>query len=176
MSGKKSSMPRKPKKIMARPKKMSAEDYLQQPYARILIPEEDGRFSAELLEFPGCYAEGDTADEAYTNLEKAAKSWIALTLDERQDIPPPSANYDYSGKVMLRLPKSLHRMAARKAERDGVSLNQCLVTAVAAWVGADDLARQFVTKFQSTSTQFAATVPHITYMDVCDESTEKRES
>jgi predicted RNase H-like HicB family nuclease len=175
MSGKKSLIPKKPKKITATPKKMNAANYLQQPYARILIPEEDGRFSAELLEFPGCYAEGDTADEAYTNLEKAAKSWIALTLDEGQDIPPPSANYDYSGKVMLRLPKSLHRMAARKAERDGVSLNQCLVTAVAAWVGADHLARQFVTKFQSTPTQLPASLHPIT-QNVYDESIEQRES
>lgn len=115
------------------------EDYLRLPYARILIPEENGEFSAEVLEFPGCYAQGTSPDEAFRNLESAAAAWIKTCLDLDQEIPPPSANQGYGGRVALRLPRSLHRLAAHKAERDGVSLNQCLVTAVAAWVGADNL-------------------------------------
>ena len=126
----------------------SVDDYLKQPYARILIPEADGTFSAEVLELPGCYAEGETADEAYRNLEAAAKSWIAVELARGQNIPPPSANHGYSGRIVLRLPRDLHRLAARKAQRDGVSLNQCLVTAVAAWVGADNLFERIAERVQ----------------------------
>jgi predicted HicB family RNase H-like nuclease len=37
----------------------------------------------------------------------------------------------YSGKFALRLPKSLHRQLAEGAVRDGVSLNQYLVTLLA---------------------------------------------
>lgn len=120
-------------------KATNAKSYLRQPYARILIPEEEGGFSAEILEFPGCFAEGKTPDEAFHNLESTAESWIEASLEQGQEIPPPSANHSYAGKIALRLPRDLHRLAARKAERDGVSLNQVLVTAVAAWVGADNL-------------------------------------
>src|SRR5579872_4515314 len=46
----------------------TVKHYLQQPYARIVIPVEHGGFHAEILEFPGCYAQGDNLDEAYSNL------------------------------------------------------------------------------------------------------------
>ena len=56
--------------------KKKPEDYLKEPYSRVLLPEEDGRFSAEILEFPGCFAQGDNPGEAFDNLEMTAKSWI----------------------------------------------------------------------------------------------------
>ncbi len=126
----------------------SPERYLAQPYARILIPEASGGVSAELLEFPGCFAEGETANEAFANLEKAASSWIEVALSQGQEIPLPSASYGYSGKLVLRLPRELHRLASQKANRDGVSLNQCLVTAIAAWVGADNLYQRLVDRLE----------------------------
>ncbi len=129
----------------------SPERYLAQPYARILIPEATGGFSAELLEFPGCFAEGETANEAFASLEKAASSWIEVALSQGQEIPPPSASCGYSGKLVLRLPRELHRLASQKANRDGVSLNQCLVTAIAAWVGADNLYQRLVDRLERIS-------------------------
>jgi predicted RNase H-like HicB family nuclease len=116
------------------------ENYLKKPYSRILIPDdESGTFTAEVLEFPGCIAQGDTAQEAYEQLEEAAKAWIEAALELGQEIPPPSLAHGYGGKVALRLPKSLHRHAAMAAERDGTSLNQFIVTAIAEKVGAHKL-------------------------------------
>lgn len=43
----------------------------------------------------------------------------------------------YSGKVNLRMPKSLHRALARRAEEEGVSLNQFMVVALARAVGEE---------------------------------------
>lgn len=117
----------------------AAAEYLKQPYSRVLIPDEDGGYSAEILEFPGCFSQGDTAEEAVSNLEEAAKNWIEATLEAGRPIPPASSDYDYAGKVALRLPRSYHRQAVRMAERDGVSLNQWLVSAVAARLGAEEL-------------------------------------
>ena len=119
--------------------KKKVVDYLKEPYARILIPEEGGGFSAEILEFPGCFSQGETADEAYRNLEDAAKSWIETCLEQGLEVPPPSANQGYGGKIALRLPRSLHRQAVRMAERDKTSLNQFIVTAIAARTGATDM-------------------------------------
>lgn len=114
------------------------EEHLRQPYARVVIPTEDG-YHAEILEFPGCFAQGESPEEAYRSLEEAAYSWIEACHEQGQEVPAPSANAGYSGKIVLRLPKSIHRRAAVMAERDGVSLNQFLVSAVSSRVGAEDL-------------------------------------
>ena len=115
-------------------------EYVARPYSRILVPDSAGRYFAEILELPGCFSEGDTPDQAMDNLNEAMEAWIEAALDSGQAIPEPVATAGYSGRVLLRLPKSLHREAARRAEMDGVSLNQYLVAAIAARAGADDLA------------------------------------
>jgi len=50
------------------------------------------------------------------------------------ELPPPC---EYSGKVNLRMPKSLHRDLAHSARQEGVSLNQVIVTALARFVGTE---------------------------------------
>jgi predicted RNase H-like HicB family nuclease len=114
-----------------------AEEFLKEPYSRVLIPDdESGTYTALILEFPGCIAQGDTPHEAYEHLEDAAKDWIEAALDLKQEIPSPSQSVSHGGKVLLRLPKSLHRQLALIAEREGVSLNQFIVSALAEKVGA----------------------------------------
>src|SRR3990170_6457852 len=109
----------------------AVEAYLKKAYLRILTPdEESGTFAAEIPEFPGCVAQGDTPQEAYANLEKVAVGWIEAALDLGQKIPEPTTETGYGGKVALRLPRSLHRPAAIAAERDGASLNQFIVSAL----------------------------------------------
>ena len=115
---------------------MSAAAYLGKPYGRVVTPESDGSFHAEILEFPGCIAIGDEPAEALANLEEVAASWLEATIEKGQDVPEPQDASGFSGKLVLRLPKSLHRKAARQAARDNVSLNQFIVASVAEQVGA----------------------------------------
>ena len=141
----------------------SVQDYLKAPYARILIPDEYGGYSAENLEFPGCFAEGETADEAMQALERAAESWIEAALEQKQEIPEPFQNQGYSGKIALRLPKSLHRKATQLAARDGISLNQFLVSAIAACVGAGEYAERLMAQMlKKLEERFAPAVNPIT--------------
>ncbi|MCP4646823.1 MAG: toxin-antitoxin system HicB family antitoxin [bacterium] len=115
----------------------------------MVIPdEESGTYTAQVLEFPGCMTQGNSVQEAYENLEGAAESWIEATLDAGKDIPSPMLLYGYGGKVLLRLPKSLHRQASIAAERDGVSLNQFIVTALAERVGAAKLFSHYIDKLE----------------------------
>lgn len=109
---------------------LSVAEILSKPYARVLVPDSNG-FRAEILEFPGCLAEGDTAADAYEALEAAAGSWIEASLESGVSIPEPSENCQFSGKLVLRLPKSLHKKASVAAERDGTSLNQFIVSSIA---------------------------------------------
>ena len=121
----------------------SSRDYLKEPYSRILTPDDEtGTYTAEIREFPGCVAQGNTIEEAYKNLEVAAESWIEVSLGMGQEIPAPAQEESYSGRVAFRLPKSLHRRAAQAAERNGTSLNQFLVAAVAEQLGAEKLCEQ----------------------------------
>jgi len=113
--------------------------YLRQPYTRAITPDDQGSYVAQVLEFPGCFAEGASPQEAYRNLEEAAAAWLESALAQGFPISPPLAAQGYSGTVSLRLPKSLHKRAAELAHRDGISLNQFIVAAVAARMGAEEL-------------------------------------
>lgn len=133
---------------MAQTMGQSPSTYLKEPYSRILIPNEDGIYSAEILEFPGCFAEGKDPSEAIRNLEASAEAWIEAALAQGQEIPEPEVNQGYGGKVALRLPRSVHRQAARLAEREDTSLNQFLVSAITARIGAEDLYTRLVERFE----------------------------
>jgi antitoxin HicB len=113
----------------------TAAEYLRKPYGHLLVPEDEGGYRAEIIEFPGCFAEGETAAEAAANLEDAASSWLAAAIAKGQTIPEPMEELEYSGKLVVRLPKSLHRHAAFAANREGVSLNQFIVSSLAEQVG-----------------------------------------
>jgi predicted RNase H-like HicB family nuclease len=102
---------------------MEPHEILARPYGRVLIPEPNGQFTAEIIEFPNCVASGNSATDALANLEQVAADWIAAALEQGQDIPEPMESADYSGRLVLRMPKGLHRRAALLAEREGASLN-----------------------------------------------------
>jgi predicted RNase H-like HicB family nuclease len=109
---------------------------LKRPYMRTVVPQEDGSYHAEIVEFPGCMATGETAAQALQTLEGVAESWLAAVLDAGQQVPLPLESNDYSGKLVLRMPRGLHRKAALLAEREGVSLNQLIATCLAERVGS----------------------------------------
>lgn len=114
---------------------MERNEILKKPYARLVIPEGDGTFRAEIVEFPGCIATGDTAAEALATLENVADAWLEAAQSKGQRIPEPVENSEFSGKFVLRLTRGLHRRATFVAEREGVSLNQFIATAVATHIG-----------------------------------------
>ena len=140
----------------------TAKEYLKEPYSRVLVPEIDGTYSADILEFPGCFAEGRTPDEAYANLEKVAESWIEAALEQGQEIPAPVEAHDFSGRIALRIPKSIHKQAAKFAEMDNTSLNQFFLTAVAARVGAEDFVERLTKKLEAKCVTFATALPSYT--------------
>lgn len=130
---------------MAAPSSDELASYLTRPYARIVIPETDGTYRGEILEFLGCIATGDTAVETLSTLEEIAVEWLRAALERDQPIPDPVEHNDFSGRLVLRMPKSLHKKAARLAELDGVSLNHFIVTSLAEQIGGHARARSQIT-------------------------------
>lgn len=109
-------------------------EILSKPYARRLVPDEAGGFVASILEFPGCIAEGDSPEEAMSNLEAAAASWVEVALANGYTFREPIDYHGYNGKLALRLPRSLHRQVAELAELEATSINQLLVMAISHYV------------------------------------------
>lgn len=116
-------------------KNILVDKILDKPYTRRLVPDETGGYVASIFEFPGCIAEGDSAEEAIHNLDKAAHSWVEVALASNYEFREPISFEGCSGKIALRIPRGLHRQVAELAEIEGVSLNTYLVSAIAAHVG-----------------------------------------
>jgi len=94
--------------------------------------EEDKVYVAEVYDLPGCMAHGKTQAAAAKAAGEAAEGWLEVAREEGRAIPEPSTEASASGQLLLRIPKSLHALLRREAQREGVSLNQHLVALLAA--------------------------------------------
>lgn len=91
---------------------------------------EDDGFIAVVRDLPGCSAFGETRLEALDEVDHAVEAWIAAARRAGNPVPEPSnraAENGYSGKLLLRMPKTLHAKLALDAEQEQVSLNQYVV-------------------------------------------------
>ena len=113
----------------------TVEDHLRLPYTIQLRQYEDGTFFAEVAELPGCMTEADTAQEALEMIRDAMAGWIEVALSEGLPIPEPASEAEYSGRFLVRAPKSLHRDLVRRAQAEGASLNQFVVTTLSRALG-----------------------------------------
>jgi len=109
---------------------MTVQDYINRPYNIITrrVKDDSGEYYfATVLELDGCMSDGETLEEAYENIREAMEGWIETKLEAGYSIPEPQDFDIYSGKFVVRLPRTLHRRLALEAEREGVSLNQYTV-------------------------------------------------
>jgi antitoxin HicB len=108
--------------------------YRSLPYTVEVRHNEDGWF-AKVVDLPGCMTWADTFEELGPMIEDAKLGWIEDAMEHGDPVPEPRPTEDFSGKVVLRMPKSLHRDLVRKAKDEGVSLNQIMVANLARSVG-----------------------------------------
>ena len=110
-------------------------DYMQRPYVMEVVRDED-YWAATFSELPGLVAVADTWEELQQKIEDAKWSYFQAALEAGLPIAEPGEGGEpASGRVLLRLPKSLHRQAARAAARDAVSVNTFLVSAISKELG-----------------------------------------
>jgi predicted RNase H-like HicB family nuclease len=106
----------------------SLEDFKALDYpVRIEYEDEDGLFVADFLDLPGCSATGPTVPEAYERAQEAKVEWLRVTLEQGLPVPKPTKSQEYGGRILVRLPVSLHAVLADRAHINGVSLNQYVV-------------------------------------------------
>ncbi len=58
--------------------------------------EEDSAFIVEVPELPGCMADGQTYQEAVTNVEIVIQEWMDTAKELGRSIPPPKGRLMYA--------------------------------------------------------------------------------
>lgn len=121
-------------------KKVSAEHYKRLEYPVELVRDE-GAYVASNPDLPGCVSFGDSPNEAIESLREVRHLWIEGQFASGNAIPEPTAPERFSGKFVLRIPKTLHRMADTQARREGVSLNTYITSVLASGLAFASQAR-----------------------------------
>ena len=107
------------------------------PYRIVIKGAEGSGFLAEASELPGCFATGVSETEALERLRHAIRAWIRTALENGDTVPEskPDQEPQFSGRMLVRMPRSLHRDLARWADEEGVSMNQLVVTTLGRSLG-----------------------------------------
>ena len=61
--------------------------YMKLVYPAIFIPSEEGGYTVEVPDLPGCVTEGDNMAEAVLMAEDAASGWILTELEDGNKVP-----------------------------------------------------------------------------------------
>lgn len=105
---------------------------------------EDQQYVATCPAFPGLSALGETREQALTEAETVLRLFVESYKERQIELPEPRTVEDFSGQFRVRLPKSLHRQAAKLAESDGISLNQLVISALEARVGVRQMGAKMI--------------------------------
>lgn len=93
-------------------------------------------YEARVREFPDATEYAETAQEAYELALDTVEASLEILQDQGKAPPTPSETpEDYSGRLTLRVPKTLHRRLTCEAELENISLNQYLVSLLAYHAG-----------------------------------------
>lgn len=106
-----------------------------------MIPDDDGYF-IEIKELPGCMSQGENQDEALSNIQEAKELWLETALKKNRKIPEPQTEENYSGKFVVRLPKSLHAKISKRAKEENTSINQLVVSMLSEQHGAYEMIKK----------------------------------
>jgi len=88
--------------------------------------DDGGGFRATFIELPGCVGDGATREEALKNAEEAKACWISAAKAYDIDM----ASDRYSGRLLLRMPKEMHRDISLLARSRDVSINSLITDMV----------------------------------------------
>ncbi|MFA5826086.1 MAG: toxin-antitoxin system HicB family antitoxin [Gallionellaceae bacterium] len=101
-------------------------------------------YVGRVAEFPNISAFTETFEAAHALVLDSIQTLkkIAEETGAEFPLPYPVLSDEFSGRVTLRISKSLHAKVSRLAAQEDISVNQYLVTAIASYTGeADGIAR-----------------------------------
>lgn len=101
-------------------------------------------FVAIYDQFPTIIGVGATREEAIAEAEIFLKQYLEYCKDNNIELPAPSTNdwqSDFSGKITVRMPKSLHRDLFDYARKDGMSINSIVNDAIRSYLNCQTLTK-----------------------------------
>lgn len=127
-------------------------------------------FEARVRELPDIAEYADSHQDAYELAVDAVETTARLLAERGRSMPQPvEPADDWSGRVTLRLPKSLHRALAEAAEDEGCSLNQHIVNVLNYFSGYAQGERQGEAGWQTSVDSGAIrSVPHLRLVHSAD--------
>ncbi|MCD4786044.1 MAG: type II toxin-antitoxin system HicB family antitoxin [Candidatus Eremiobacteraeota bacterium] len=96
------------------------EDYT----IKLFLDRRDKDFGAYIEEIPEISAFGDTQESAISELRIVFNEWKEIAIEKKIEIPSPFESREFSGKFLVRLPRSLHKCLSDRAKEENISLNQ----------------------------------------------------
>lgn len=151
--------PRQPDRVSNTAQPAAAHKHGELPH-RISVVRDHGNaegheWTAHAEDLPGCQAHGDSPEEAIQAIDAAIEEWIEDALAKGRELPDPRTAASYSGRLMLRMPRSLHAELSGAAEREGVSLNQFIASSLERALGSSAVATEEVSEDDSSTRRTA---------------------
>ena len=119
-------------------------------YSHVVSPidaADGGGLLFTMPDIPGVMADGATEMQAIADGREAFMTTVSAMVDLGQEVPAPAFNaQDFtpasaSGKVLARLPRSMHLQLTARAKTEGVSLNSLVLAFIAEGLGRRGSAR-----------------------------------
>lgn len=112
--------------------------YLSLPYRIEVRPMEGGGFYARYPDLVTPHGDGPTPADAIEDANVSKELFFESCLAHGDPIREPGDEEGFSGKFLVRGPRSLHRKLVERAAEEGVSLNQLVVALLSSSMRFDD--------------------------------------
>lgn len=102
-----------------------------------LSKEDGGGYLAHIPQLD-CYGDGETVEAAIADVYTVAEDLIEIAGEDGKEVPMPQYYRDmdeFSGKLSIRLPKTLHKQLSLRAKMEECSINQLVATYISMGVG-----------------------------------------
>lgn len=97
--------------------------YMSLKYPIKVSEMEEGGYFIRVIDLPGCMCDVENLEDIPAEVAEAKEAWIEATLERGGEVPLPEKDGLYSGRFLVRTSKTLHRILAKRAEKEGTSLN-----------------------------------------------------
>jgi len=101
--------------------KKNIDYYLNLPWKFEFEKAEDGGYYANVKNLK-CHSYGISLEDAANNIKKALELHLKSYIDDNEQVPTP-INENTSGRLSIRIAKTLHSKLQKLAENEGVSIS-----------------------------------------------------
>jgi len=91
---------------------------------RVTWSEDDSEYVGLCIEFPSLSWLDESPESALMGIREVVSDVVHDMDKNKEEVPSPIANKNYSGKFLVRVPPEIHRTLAIQAAEAGVSLNR----------------------------------------------------